>query len=61
MTAVSEENVALTDESGNVLYDGKKFAWIEIAKDNCELGSDVPEAGDTIATRILTSVTVRVS
>lgn len=48
VTAVSEENVALTDESGNVLYDGKKFAWIEIAKDNCELGSDVPEAGDTI-------------
>lgn len=48
VTAVSEENVMLTDESGNVLYDGKKFAWIEIAKDNCELGSDVPEAGDTI-------------
>lgn len=48
VTAVSEENVALTDEVGNVLYDGKKFAWIEIAKDNCEPGSDVPEAGDTI-------------
>lgn len=48
VTAVSEENVVLTDESGNVLYDGKKFAWIEIAKDNCKLGSDVPEAGDSI-------------
>ena len=48
VTAVSEENVALTDELGNKLYDGKKFAWIEIAKDNCELGSDVPMAGDTI-------------
>lgn len=48
VTAVSEENVVLTDESGNVLYDDKKFAWIEIAKDNCELGSDVPEAGDSI-------------
>ncbi len=48
VTAVSEENVALTDEFGNELYDGKKFAWIEIAKDNCELGSDVPMAGDTI-------------
>nr|DAQ12198.1 MAG TPA: hypothetical protein [Caudoviricetes sp.] len=48
VTAVSEENVALTDELGNELYDGKKFAWIEIAKDNCELGSDVPLAGDTI-------------
>lgn len=48
VTAVSKENVALTDELGNELYDGKKFAWIEIAKDNCELGSDVPMAGDTI-------------
>lgn len=48
VTAVSEENVALTDEVGNVLYDGKKFGWIEIAKDNCEQGSDVPMAGDTI-------------
>lgn len=48
VTAVSEENVVLTDELGNELYDGKKFAWIEIAKDNCELGSDVPKAGDTI-------------
>lgn len=48
VTAVSEENVALTDELGNELYDGKKFAWIEIAKDNCELGSDVPMAGDSI-------------
>lgn len=48
VTAVSEENVALTDKLGNKLYDGKKFAWIEIAKDNCELGSDVPMAGDTI-------------
>lgn len=48
VTAVSEENLVLTDELGNELYDGKKFAWIEIAKDNCELGSDVPMAGDTI-------------
>ena len=48
VTAVSEENVALTDEVGNELYDGKKFGWIEIAKDNCEPGSDVPMAGDTI-------------
>ena len=48
VTAVSEENVTLTDEVGNVLYDGKKFGWIEIAKDNCEAGSDVPMAGDTI-------------
>lgn len=48
VTAVSEENVTLTDAEGNELYDGKKFGWIEIAKDNCEPGSDVPKAGDTI-------------
>lgn len=48
VTAVSEANVALTDAEGNELYDGKKFGWIEIAKDNCEPGSDVPKAGDTI-------------
>lgn len=48
VTAVSEENVTLTDEAGNELYDGKKFGWIEIANDNCEAGSDVPMAGDTI-------------
>lgn len=48
VTAVSEENVVLTDEVGNELYDGKKFGWIEIANDNCEPGSDVPMAGDTI-------------
>lgn len=48
VTAVSEENVVLTDEAGNELYDGKKFGWIEIANDNCEAGSDVPMAGDTI-------------
>lgn len=48
VTAVSEANVALTDAEGNELYDGKKFGWIEIAMDNCEPGSDVPKAGDTI-------------
>lgn len=48
VTAVSEENVTLTDAEGNELYDGKKFGWIEIAKDNCEPSSDVPKAGDTI-------------
>lgn len=48
VTAVSEENVTLTDAEGNELYDGKKFGWIEIAMDNCEPSSDVPKAGDTI-------------
>ena len=48
VTDVSTENEAITDEQGNELYDGKKFAWIEIAKDNCMEGSNVPSAGDTI-------------
>lgn len=48
VTDVSTENEAITDEQGNELYDGKKFAWIEIAKDNCMEGSDIPSAGDTI-------------
>lgn len=45
---VSTENEAITDNKGNELYDGKKFAWIQIAKDNCMEGSDNPAAGDTI-------------
>lgn len=45
---VSTENEAITDNKGNELYDGKKFAWIQIAKDNCMENSDIPAAGDTI-------------
>lgn len=30
------------------LYDGKRFAYIVVAKDNCMEGSDAPAAGDTI-------------
>ena len=48
VTKVSTENEVITDEEGNELYDGKKFAWIQIAKDNCMEGSDNPSAGDTI-------------
>lgn len=48
VTKVSTENEAITDEEGHELYDGKKFAWIQIAKDNCMEGSDIPAAGDTI-------------
>lgn len=48
VTKVSTANETITDKNGNVLYDGKKFAWIEIASGNCMEGSDVPEAGDTI-------------
>ena len=48
VTKVSTENEVITDEEGYELYDGKKFAWIQIAKDNCMEGSDIPAAGDTI-------------
>lgn len=48
VTKVSTENEVITDTEGHELYDGKKFAWIQIAKDNCMEGSDNPAAGDTI-------------
>lgn len=48
ITKVSTENEVITDSEGHELYDGKKFAWIQIAKDNCMKGSDNPAAGDTI-------------
>lgn len=48
VTKVSTENEAITDDEGHELYDGKKFAWIQIAKDNCMENSDIPAAGDTI-------------
>lgn len=48
VTAVSKSNSVLTDDEGNILYDGEKFTWIDVAKDNCELGSDTPMPGDTI-------------
>ena len=48
VTKVSAENEVITDSEGHELYDGKKFAWIQIAKDNCMEGSDIPAAGDTI-------------
>ena len=48
VSKVSTENEVITDAEGHELYDGKKFAWIQIAKDNCMEGSDNPAAGDTI-------------
>lgn len=48
VTKVSTENEVITDGEGHELYDGKKFAWIQIAKDNCMENSDIPTAGDTI-------------
>ena len=48
ITKVSAENEVITDSEGHELYDGKKFAWIQIAKDNCMEGSDNPAVGDTL-------------
>lgn len=48
VTKVSVENEVITDSEGHELYDGKKFAWIQIAKDNCMEGSDNPAVGDTL-------------
>lgn len=48
ITEVSKANEVITDEQGNILYDGKKFAWVVISKDDCMEGSDTPQANDTI-------------
>lgn len=48
VTKVSAENEVITDSEGHELYDGKKFAWIQIAKENCMEGSDNPATGDTL-------------
>lgn len=48
VTKVSTENEVVTDSEGHELYDGKKFAWIQIAKENCMEGSDNPAVGDTL-------------
>lgn len=48
VTKVSTENEVITDSEGHELYDGKKFAWIQIAKENCMEGSDNPAIGDTL-------------
>lgn len=48
VTDVSTENEVITDAQGNVLYDGKKYAWIIISATDKDIGSDNPAAGDTI-------------
>ena len=48
VTDVSTENEVITDAEGNVLYDGKKYAWIIISASDKDIGSDNPAAGDTI-------------
>lgn len=51
VTQVSKTNEQITDGNGNVLYDGKKFAWIVLSKTDCMDGSDVPSADDVIVCR----------
>ena len=56
VTQVSKENVAITekyiDKDGNEqireLYEGQKFAWVVLSKDDCDKNSGVPASGDTI-------------
>ncbi len=48
VTDVSTENEVITDAEGNVLYDGKKYAWIIISATDKDIGSDTPATGDTI-------------
>ena len=48
ITEVSQQNETISDKDGNILYDGKKFAWVVLSKSDCEEGSDAPAADDTI-------------
>lgn len=44
-----EDGKPITFISENTLYKGKKFYWIDLSKTSCEVGSDVPAAGDDVA------------
>lgn len=48
ITDVSTDNEEIRDANNNILYDGKKFAWIVISATDKAEGSDNPTAGDTI-------------
>lgn len=48
ITEVSTDNEEITDANNNILYDGKKFAWIVISASDKAEGSDNPADGDTI-------------
>lgn len=59
VTQVSKTNEQIVDEDGNVLYDGKKFAWIVLSKTDCMENSDIPSADDVIVCRGNRTVTDR--
>ena len=48
ITDVSTDNEEIRDSNNNILYDGKKFAWIVISATDKAEGSDNPADGDTI-------------
>ena len=50
VTGVSSTNETITDDEGNDLYNGKKFAWVVLSATDCEdkVTNDVPAAGDVI-------------
>ena len=50
VTGVSSTNETITDDEGNDLYNGKKFAWVVLSATDCEdrQTNDVPAAGDAI-------------
>lgn len=48
ITDVSTDNEEIRDANNNILYDGKKFAWIVISATDKAEGSDNPATGDTI-------------
>lgn len=49
VVSVAKENVQITDDDGNVLYDGKKFGRVSLSATSYDTGStDIPAAGDTI-------------
>lgn len=50
VTGVSSTNETITDDEGNDLYNGKKFAWVVLSATDCEdkVTNDVPAVGDVI-------------
>ena len=50
ITGVSSTNETITDDEGNDLYNGKKFAWVVLSATDCEdkVTNDVPADGDVI-------------
>lgn len=50
VTDASTASEQITDDGGNVLYDGKRFAWVVLSASDCEnpKTNDAPAEGDVI-------------